>query len=76
MSWEGRAAARRHSDISAGSIPGTCAVDGTNITLHFGGAGTSAWGATGTLTDDSFTVKYNDIMQHSDFYDGVYMRER
>jgi hypothetical protein len=56
--------------------PGTYSADGTNITLHFGGAGTGAWGATGTLTDDSFTVKYNDIMQQSDFQDAVYTRDR
>ena len=52
--------------------PGTYSVDGTNITLDFG----QARKATGTLTDDSFTVKYNDIMQHSDFVDSVYMRDR
>ena len=51
---------------------GTYSVDGTNITLDFG----QARKATGTLTDDSFTVKYNDIMQHSDFVDSVYMRDR
>ena len=56
--------------------PGTYSADGTNITLHFGGASAMTWGATGTLTDDSFTVKYNDIMQHSDFVDALYTRDR
>lgn len=52
--------------------PGTYSTDGTNISLDFG----MARAATGTLTDDSFTVKYNDIMQHSDFQDAVYTRDR
>ncbi len=34
------------------------------------------WGATGTLRGDSLDVKYNIIMQLSDFVDGVYVREQ
>ena len=30
----------------------------------------------GTLNDESLTVKYNDIMQMSDFEDGVYVRQQ
>jgi hypothetical protein len=30
------------------------------------------WGATGTLNGDSLTVRYNEIMQHTDFEDAVY----
>ena len=32
------------------------------------------WGATGSLSDDSLSVRYNIIMQLSDFEDGVYLR--
>jgi hypothetical protein len=32
------------------------------------------WGATGSITDDSLSVRYNVIMQLSDFEDGVYLR--
>jgi hypothetical protein len=31
-----------------------------------------AWGATGTLTDDTLTVRYNVVMQWTDFDDAVY----
>ena len=34
------------------------------------------WGATGSLTEDSLTVRYNLIMQLSDFEDGVYIRTK
>jgi hypothetical protein len=34
------------------------------------------WGAAGSLTEDSLTVRYNLIMQLSDFEDGVYLRTR
>ena len=32
------------------------------------------WGATGSLSEDSLTVRYNVIMQLTDFVDGVYIR--
>jgi hypothetical protein len=32
------------------------------------------WGATGTVTGDSLTVRYNQIMQLTDFEDAVYVR--
>ena len=31
------------------------------------------WGATGTLKGDSLTVQYNEIMQHTDFEDALYV---
>jgi hypothetical protein len=31
------------------------------------------WGATGTLEGQSLTVRYNEIMQHTDFEDAVYV---
>ena len=34
------------------------------------------WGATGILTDDSLTVRYNSIMWASDFEDAVYVLMR
>ena len=34
------------------------------------------WVASGTLVGDSLSVAYNDLMQHSDFIDGVYVRTR
>ena len=32
------------------------------------------WGATGTLAGDSLTIRYNEIMQYTDFEDAVYVR--
>jgi hypothetical protein len=34
------------------------------------------WGATGSVTGDSLNVRYNEIMQLSDFVDGVYILEK
>ena len=34
------------------------------------------WGATGTLSGDSLTVRYNEVMQWSDFEDAVYVLMR
>jgi hypothetical protein len=33
------------------------------------------WGATGTLSGDALSVKYNVVMMLTDFIDGVYVRE-
>jgi len=45
------------------------------ITFEWEGWSTAGpWGATGSLSDDSLTVRYNIIMQLSDFEDGVYRR--
>lgn len=47
------------------------------VTFAFDGSSTAGpWGATGTLYGDSLSVAYNDLMQHSDFVDGVYVRVR
>jgi hypothetical protein len=32
------------------------------------------WGATGTLVGDSLTIRYNEVMQLTDFEDAVYVR--
>jgi len=43
------------------------------ITFQWEGWSTAgAWGATGTLKDGSLTVRYNVVMQLSDFEDAVY----
>ena len=44
------------------------------ITFDWEGAG--SWWATGTLSGDSLTVRYNDIMRWSDFEDAVYVLMR
>lgn len=47
------------------------------ITFEWEGWSTAGpWGATGSVTDDSLTVRYNVIMQLSDFEDGVYIRTK
>jgi hypothetical protein len=52
---------------------------GNNGRIDFdweGWSTTGPWGATGTLTEDSLSVKYNFIMLMSDFEDGAYVRQR
>jgi hypothetical protein len=45
------------------------------ITFQFDGwSAMGPWLAGGTFTGDSLTVKYNDVMNWSDFEDGTYMR--
>lgn len=45
------------------------------VTFEWDGWSTAGpWGATGSLTDESLTVRYNIIMQLDDFEDGVYLR--
>ena len=38
--------------------------------------GSSFGDASGSITNDSLTVNYGVFMEHSDFYDGVYRREK
>lgn len=48
-----------------------------NGLITFGWEGWSAagpWGATGSLNDDSLTVRYNLIMELTDFENAVYLR--
>ena len=48
-------------------------------TLTFNWEGTSpagAWGATGTIQNDHLVVRYNLVMQLTDFEDAVYTRSR
>ena len=49
-------------------------VDAT-VTFEWDGWSTAGpWGATGTLTGDQLAVRFNIIMQLSDFLDGTYVR--
>lgn len=43
------------------------------ITFDWGCCG---WVATGSLRNDSLSIRYSDNMLHSDFHDGVYIRAR
>ena len=47
------------------------------VTFEWGrwSAGTP-WGASGSLTGDTLTVRYNEIMLLTDFVDGVFIRQR
>ena len=48
-----------------------------DVLLYFGDSSIAgAWGATATITEESLTVTYNLLMQHSDFENGVYVRVR
>ena len=42
------------------------------ITLEF----SPPWGAEAVIRGDTMVVRYNDVMQHSDFVDGVYVLRR
>ena len=45
------------------------------ITFNWEGwSSAGPWGATGSLSDDALSVRYNLVMQLSDFEDGVYLR--
>ena len=41
-----------------------------------GSSAAGPWGATGVITEESLTVSYNLIMQHTDFEDGMFVRVR
>ena len=38
--------------------------------------GSGFGGASGTIAEDSLTVNYSEVLQHSDFYNAVYRREK
>jgi hypothetical protein len=51
--------------------------DGNRITFYFGWEGWSSAGpsgATGWLTEEFLDVRYNLMMQHADFVNGLYIR--
>ena len=47
---------------------------GDSLKLHFEWDGDSRWSGTAILRNDSLFVDYNDIMIHSDFEPGVYVK--
>ena len=62
---------------SLGSLeyPGRYTESQGTVTFDWDGWSTAgSWGATATATDDLLTVRYNFIMQMSDFDDAVYRR--
>jgi hypothetical protein len=63
--------------VGRGEYRGRYAEDKGVITFEWDGWSVAGpWGATGALSDDSLSVRYNLIMQLSDFEDGVYLRAR
>lgn len=50
--------------------------DGRVVFSWEDGSTGGTWGATAKLTDERLEVSYNEIMQHSDFMNGVYVRHR
>ena len=54
---------------------GTYKEENGHITFEWEGwSAAGPWGATGSLTDDSLTVRYNLIMELTDFENAVYIR--
>jgi hypothetical protein len=54
------------------SYAGTYQQDGDRISFRF--SGDSGWDAEGTLNGDSLTVRYNIMMEMSDFENAIYKR--
>jgi hypothetical protein len=54
--------------------PGSYERDDNTIRFLF--PGDARWYATGTATFDLLEVRYNDIMEHSDFENAIYTRSR
>jgi hypothetical protein len=64
-------------DYSSGSYTGTYTSEGASLVFRWdGGSSGGVWGATGTLSGDKLTVRYNMIMALSDFEDATYLRVR
>lgn len=62
---------------SLGSLeyPGTYIETNSVITLNWEGWSVMGpWGATGSLSGDALSVRYNLVMQLTDFEDGVYVQ--
>lgn len=65
--------ALRYPELSATlAYVGTYQQDGDHISFRFSSDG--RWEAEGTLNDDSLTVRYNIIMEMSDFDNAIYKR--
>ena len=64
-------------DYSSGSYAGTFTErDGAVVFEWEAGSSGGAWGATGSISGDTLTIRYNAVMQLSDFEDAVYLRVR
>lgn len=64
-------------DYSSGSYTGTYSErDGAIVFEWEAGSSGGAWGATGSVSGDTLTIRYNVVMQMSDFEDAVYFRVR
>lgn len=58
-----------------GEFTGRYARADSIVTFDWDGWSTAGpWGATGTFRGDSLVVKYNPVMQMTDFIDGTYVR--
>ena len=56
-----------------GSYRGRYEQTETGVTFHWeGSSGAGPWGASASLSGDTLTVRYNFIMQMTDFEDAVY----
>ncbi len=59
----------------SGEYRGTYSEAGGLVSFEWEGwSAAGPWGATAVLTEETLTVRYNLIMQMTDFEDGVYLR--
>lgn len=64
-------------DYSSGSYFGKFTDTNGNLTFEWAaGSSGGVWGATGTLIGDKLNVRYNTVMQLSDFEDAEYVQVR
>jgi hypothetical protein len=64
-------------EYPSGEYRGTYQESGGTITFNWEGTSSAGpWGATGTLENDRLVVRYNLVMQLTDFEDAVYRRSQ
>ena len=64
-------------DYSSGSYVGKYTETNGSLVFEWeAGSSGGVWGATGTISGDTLTVRYNTVMQMSDFEDASYLRLR
>jgi hypothetical protein len=67
----------QYPSLGPGGYRGGYAEANGTVTFEWEGSSTAGpWSATGTLIGESLTVKYNLIMQMTDFEDAEYVRSR
>jgi hypothetical protein len=64
----------QYPNIGGSYRGGYTEADGVVTFTWEGWSAAGPWGATGTISGDSLTVRYNLIMQLTDFEDAVYVR--